>query len=271
MDKIAVDATSVYWLDGMASGGGGSVMKVPVAGGTPTTLASGSTDAIERFVVDATNVYWATWSGTIMKVPLGGGTPTKLCSYPGNRSTSAIAVDAANVYWSVYTGDAFMKVPLSGGVATTVLARQPGMNEIDDMAVDATSIYWVVMGSSSPDGVVMKMSLTSGVLTTLASGQQYPSRIAVDSTSVYWITAAGLLMKVPLGGGTSTTLTTSGRGFALDTANAYWTTAQAVMKVSLQGGIPTTLVQGISCGYYIAVDATSVYFNGSGLMKIPLK
>jgi hypothetical protein len=59
-----VDATSVYWTNGVANG---TVMKAPIGGGTPTILVSGQ-NAPEDIVVDATSVYWSTHDGTIMKL-----------------------------------------------------------------------------------------------------------------------------------------------------------------------------------------------------------
>jgi hypothetical protein len=63
----AVDATSIYWT----AEGDGTVMKLPLAGGTPTVLASvpGSPGAGKGIAVDATSVYWTDWtSGKVMKV-----------------------------------------------------------------------------------------------------------------------------------------------------------------------------------------------------------
>jgi hypothetical protein len=73
-------------------------MKVPLAGGTPTTLASGQMMPLD-LAVDATSVYWTdSTGGTVMKVPLAGGTPTTLAS--GQSSPDYIAVDGTSVYWT---------------------------------------------------------------------------------------------------------------------------------------------------------------------------
>jgi hypothetical protein len=61
---IALEATSVYWTNYT----GGTVMKVPTGGGTPTTLASGQT-LPHDIAIDATSVYWTNYSdGTVMKL-----------------------------------------------------------------------------------------------------------------------------------------------------------------------------------------------------------
>jgi len=102
---IAVDATSVYWTTG-DSVGPGTVMKMPIGGGTPTTLASAQYELQGDIAVDATNVYWTSWgnrtasgnTGTVMKVPIGGGTLTTLAS--GQPQPTPITVDATSVYWT---------------------------------------------------------------------------------------------------------------------------------------------------------------------------
>ena len=46
-----MDSTSVYWAAGV------SVMKVPLGGGTPTTVASGLQNA-SLIAIDSKSVYW---------------------------------------------------------------------------------------------------------------------------------------------------------------------------------------------------------------------
>ena len=72
-------------------------MKVPLGGGSPTTLASGQRIPTAS-PSDATSVYWTNGDGTVMKVPLGGGSPTTLAS--GQSDPAGIAVDATSVYWT---------------------------------------------------------------------------------------------------------------------------------------------------------------------------
>jgi hypothetical protein len=61
--NVAVDATSVYWPDGMSLTDG-TIMKVAIGGGTPTTLISGLKGPT-AIAIDATNVYWSAGDGTI--------------------------------------------------------------------------------------------------------------------------------------------------------------------------------------------------------------
>jgi hypothetical protein len=119
---IAVDATSVYWINTSNTGGGFStLMKVPIGGGTPTTLASGSfsPSATGQIAVDSTSVYWVNGSdyrsanGSVMAVAQEGGTPTTLAA----RQTTAggLAIDATSVYWTTggdtYGDGAVLKTP----------------------------------------------------------------------------------------------------------------------------------------------------------------
>jgi hypothetical protein len=280
---IALDATNVYWTSYNVGNEIVSVMKVPLAGGTPTILATQASVGSFSMAVDGTSVYWTgdvvagcCAADAVMKVALGGGMPTTLGSGPSGENPFGVAVDATSIYWTDQTGRV-VKVALGGGTPTT-LASNGGFGGI---AVDATSVYWVA-------GDVMQVPLGGGTTTTLARGPGgIGSVIAIDSTSAYWTypgtsasTSDGKVMKVPLAGGTPTTLASNQsypEAIAVDSTSVYWTnagTTGSVMKVPLGGGVLTTLASGTS-PQGIAVDATSVYWTvlgaGGAVMKLTPK
>ena len=103
---IAVDSTSVYWTNTGLNGlpRPGSVVRVPLGGGLPTTLASAQTCA-SGLAIDATSVYWSACSANVMKVPRCGGTPVTLGAGMGGFG---LAVDATSVYWTDLQNDSVM-------------------------------------------------------------------------------------------------------------------------------------------------------------------
>ena len=233
---VAVDGTSVYWVDfGGGAPGRGSTLKVPLAGGTPTTLASGQTFP-QEIALDAASVYSTGADGVVVKVPVGGGTTTTLAS--GQSFPGGIAVDATGVYWvnggalDLDGGTLFapntgtvMKAPVGGGAAITLAS---GQNVPGDIALGATNVYWTNVGTQSGgtfvyDGSVMRQPLAGGAATTLAT-RGVPTGIAVDGASVYWANLAGTVMKVPLSGGTPITLASNQNPFhvAVDATSVYW-------------------------------------------------
>jgi hypothetical protein len=224
---LAVDATNAYWITQV-----GTISKVGLAGGTPTTLASGPSGAV-RIAVDAANVYWATNAffattgavSTLMKVPIAGGNPTTLAS---NISPVDIAVDGTNVYWTnglESHGGTVMKVSIDGGAPTTLAS---GLDSPASLAVDGTYVYWTELTSvgSGVTGNVMRVPIGGGTPTTIASQQADPSSIAVDATSVYWTNnAGGTVLFAPLGGGAALALASGQDGpsrIVVDATGIYW-------------------------------------------------
>ena len=227
---IAVDATYIYWTDMFSPNG--SVMKMPLAGGAPITLASNQ-DSPESIAVDANNVYWtnagtpvygAPGDGTIMKVAIGGGAPQVLASGLEPRN---LVVANGDVYWTdtvTDTGDgAVMKVSSAGGQPVALATGQPGPG---GLAIDATSVYWTNSieleqpAATSPINSVMKVGLDGSGLVALATGQNHPSSVTVDAANVYWTNSGiedddGSVMSVGLGGGAPVTVA-SGLGNPID-------------------------------------------------------
>jgi hypothetical protein len=240
---IALDATHVYWTTiGTAakSYNDGTVMKAPKGGGgAPVTLATGVPDPWGPIVVAHATVYWADGgggAGAISSVPSGGGEVRSLVS--ATIMPIAIAVDATNVYWTDDSAPGVLKVPVSGGTPTTLASGTVPQG----IAIDATSVYWADSGAGATfescagigtvtsNGTITKVPLSGGTPTTLASGRLCPFNIVVDGTSVYWSEGMG-------NGGIS------------------------LMKVPLGGGAPVTLASSVGSVAGLAVGATSLYFT----------
>ena len=98
---IAVDGTNVYYAQNSFAGPG-IIGYIPIAGGPPTTLASGRAGTLEAIAVDDRNVYWVEGSATIQQgaiaaVPKTGGQVDVLVS--GLSDPMTVAVDSSGVYF----------------------------------------------------------------------------------------------------------------------------------------------------------------------------
>lgn len=255
---IALDASYVYWTD---SADNGSIMKVPLGGGTPTTLAtttliSGHSDPM-GIALDSSNVYWVdAYGGAVAKVPIGGGSQTLIAT--GLTSPWNLSLQGGSLYWTELTNPANVaKVSTGGGTVTTLVSN---LNAPFGIVTDSTSAYFA--GGT----FVAKVPLGGGTVTTLATGGQ-PYRLAINSTDLFWSDPpAGTILSVPIGGGSTTTVGSSlthPLELALDASNIYWTCnwCGTVSKMPIGGGTVTTLAGGLTNPVGIAVDSTYVYYS----------
>jgi hypothetical protein len=113
---IAVDATTVFWLGGAAGndgcGGSGSLMSVPISGGTPLGLAGGLPGP-SAFALTADSVYFGDVKsacagsmdptrGVLRKVSKAGGATTAIAPVV----VQSIAVDDSGIYYGEDDGAA---------------------------------------------------------------------------------------------------------------------------------------------------------------------
>jgi hypothetical protein len=76
---IAADATHVYWSNnGLPSG----IMRVPIGGGTATPLYSNTTSYVSGIAIDATYIYFG-MGQEVLRMPLAGGTPETIAANQG--------------------------------------------------------------------------------------------------------------------------------------------------------------------------------------------
>jgi hypothetical protein len=194
--RLAVDASYVYAsVDDSGGSGTGSIVKVPIAGGSAVTLASGQLNNGE-LAIDDTYVYWAdlgdgtqmhNTDGSIMRVPKAGGSVVTLAAnVDGPRS-----LVLANNF--VYFGnwDSIQKVPTTTGAVSTVTTTTGATV----LAADASSIY---AGGTAELSPVLQLSFAGVEQSTLAATGNLRS-LAVDGGMVFWsdLTSLNSIAKMP--------------------------------------------------------------------------
>jgi hypothetical protein len=137
---IAIDANNVYF----GTADDSTLWSVPLAGGTPTSLAAA--EDTSTIVVRGSNLYVGTLSG-LLELPLTGGPATT------NVNVGAVfAMDTTSLYWTTPTG--VLTSPIAGGKVSALASGQSGPLAI---AVGPSNVYWVTNGTNPNyvDGTVM--------------------------------------------------------------------------------------------------------------------
>jgi hypothetical protein len=246
---IVVDATNVYWVNNAfdkpgTDGGtpGGSVVTVPIAGGTPTSLATMQAEPY-GIAIDTVNVYWCDFytGAVVASQKTGAGTVVTLVS--NEFAPESLVLASGSLYWVEQGLDEegaaadpgyVVRLAPDGGAELTLASSASTFN----MTVDDVNIYWTDYGTENSmldlaksNGSVLKKALTGGSVSTLASNQEGPFAILVNDGFVYWFNA-GAVVKVPVEGGAATTLASNQviDAIAVDDTSVYWNDNQTLMK-----------------------------------------
>jgi hypothetical protein len=234
--------------------------------GTPPKVGDNACLAI-----DATNVYWGTGlaGGSVWKVPITGGAPTQLVG--GQAAPHGMASDGTTLFYgnqgtgATCTGS-IESIPIGG---TTPAQIASGQCVPLDVAVDAKNVYW----TDSGDGSVWQSDKTNPNPMKIAGGNgAAPGYLRVDATSVYFTSAVngtGVVSRVPIGGGTVITVTSSVPSpghIAIDATHAYFgsrgMSTAAILAVGLNGmgANPAQTVTNLPAINGIETDGTHIWF-----------
>ncbi len=154
------------------------------------------------------------------------------------RQWGLLAVDATNVYWTDYLAGTLMTVPLAGGMTTTIAS---GTGFATGVATDPSGIYFADEGPTSGPaaGTIVKLGRGGGTSTLVSS--TLPSAIAVSGGTVFWAGPQSLVA-TSLATGTSLTLATT-QSFAGNPSVAVAGSSVAWMNAA-DGSILLTPVAG---------------------------
>ena len=131
---LVIDSGNAYW----GSWSDGNVVRMQLAGGTTSVLASASYP--NDVDVDASSLYFGDDSG-LWQVAKSGGTPKLLAS--ATSGVYNVATDGTNVYFS--DGTLLERVPVGGGKRVKLRT----LSSIGQIRLDAGFVYWTENGSGS--------------------------------------------------------------------------------------------------------------------------
>jgi hypothetical protein len=212
---LAVSATDVYWTVS------GFLSRTPIGGGTTTAIRP--IDLVNGMAIDATALYWATYTGgdVISEMPLPGGTATILVTTTDGRGSWSLAAAGGGVFYNYGTSDPsdtmseIRRVAAGGGPSVTIASSQ---NDAASVAVDAAHVYWANAGES-----ILAAPQQGGAATVLASGLKKAAGLVVDGATLYF-SADGGIYKMPVSGGTpGLVAAATTASFAVDATRVYWT------------------------------------------------
>jgi len=250
-----VDATTAYFATQS------SIMAVAKAGGTPSTLASGSPTT--TVALDSTHVYFSTSAG-VQRALKTGGSPTTLTT----QTASCIALDSTHVYFTTAAGLFKLSQSATPSTETPVqLASAAGSNAL---AVNATDVFWMAAGDTAAPDRILKIGTSGGSATQLYSASSIWG-FAADATAVF-AAETFTLRRVPKDGSSTTSVTGlqsptgtgKPKGVAVDGTTAYVPshdgTSWAIVSAPVAGGTATKLINGQGRVGSIAVDGTHLYW-----------
>jgi hypothetical protein len=296
----------VYFLNYGPEDGQGSLMRVPTAGGAPSTVVGNLTRPFS-IAADATDFYWQAedgkGSGIVEKLAMSGGPPVTLASglstlqdvvimstiqYPLTANVAVTPTDVYFVGYAMGTQAGVLSVPIAGGAVSTLIsawpseAGPPTAVSVNGIVTDGTVLYAVTNG---PSVGVLRVPLTGGSASVLAADLVDPWTLTLSGADVYFFdlglnATSGTLQEVPELGGAAKILLkdlTSPWALVPDVGMLYFVeeTGPAegtVESFDIATGAVHDIASMLASPVAVAVDSANVYwtdFTCGTVMKAP--
>jgi hypothetical protein len=253
---IALDDARVYFTECPSTGKGGTITSVPLGGGSPSKLASGSACAASLALAGST-LYVAGLNGNdIASIPRYGGTLKTIAS--SSDKPVGIAVGDTHIYWSTQ-GGVLMMMPLTGGSPSMLASCPKGCTR---PVAQASDVYW---GDSSAGTIQMALG-DGGAPVVVTSGLSGVGAMAISGDYIYFASDY-LLGQVSVHGGSAMNVglpTGAPVGaIAADSTSVYFTSWGSVLKIGFTDIQPTEIAANQGDPNAIAVNGTSVYWTNA--------
>jgi len=293
LQRLVVQRGYVYWTEpgafagGCLTMGGGSIRRVPLTGGPVATIV-GALDAPVALATDGVDLVW-TELWRVARAPLAGGPALTLAS---GISTDLARIAVGQDKIVILDGDLIKQMATGGGtVEKLAAAHGTSIGDLSvrnqDIATDGVNVYWTV-DNQTTGPTVRKVPLGGGTVETLSvsTAFTYPQdcywRIAVTGGFVYWSAGSTQfpvgcsILKVPVGGGSTTTLVDVGylRDFTVDGTDVYYSELSSpipyLRKVSVNGGAVSTVATNV-VPWVLASDDANLYWvdPSAGIGTVP--
>lgn len=242
----------------------GGVAPVDVA---PAESAPLALHADERFL------YWISADTTgdapkkrLRRAPLGGGAPETLVETEKDLGSFALTGDTVTTLESDRAGGGSIAALPKAGGAPKVLLTVPASVKLDpfSLGADDASLYFLTHDSGAGLGnTVWRAPLgTTGGKARLGSVSlpvdQTLIGLKVDGTHVYWAMSAGLVHRIPKGGGQGERVVTETEGIGgwdlteSHVVYAVITEGGPLRRVAKQGGPPVAIGDSMMARYALA-------------------
>jgi Tol biopolymer transport system component len=292
--EVSVDGSTVVYLADQEPDSFQQLFSVPIDGGIPTRLDSG-TGFLFHFLVspDSSTVVYRADQNTmgvdeLYSVPIGGGTWTRLSApeHADNLQDHMINSDGSTVVYRAI--NQFFSVPVDGGPVVPLSPPPAGELQWGEISSDGSTLVYLAAQETADVKELYSVPIGGGTLTELsgplAPGAQVHSfEISPDSSAVLFVVgddAISELFSVPISGGPMTRLNgpmepggrTGQYGITADSSTVVYEADERVdgtvelFSVPIVGGPATVLNGTLPAGsdvnsFRISPDGTIVVYN----------